>query len=240
MKKTVQTTWGFARTAALWAAACMAALVLSSLVFAVPAEAGETEADFVDHGTKFVFVTASEESETDLFENFKDLMPGDKVLQTIVVENHDPDGLAGEIYLSVRPTAEGMAGEGSTVSMEDFLSQLHLTVKQGNKTLFSGAPSTAGDLAEPVLLGALSKGESLELAAYLTVPADLGNEYSFCRGTVDWIFRLVEYDPDNDDDDNGEGSAETGDTMGRMLLVGAGLVLVGGMVAVIARRKSRE
>ncbi len=140
---------------------------------------------------------------TDLFGNFKGVMPGDTLTETIPVRNnasccdyvkiymyalpHDPE--SNDIHNSVAEDKETVA------SMEDFLSQLHMTVtsSQGNKLLFDASPDQAAQLEKKVLLGAFAKGQGTDLVVTLEVPLTLGNEYAFREGEVDWVFVVEEY-----------------------------------------------
>lgn len=168
---------------------------------------------------KFVFLPGSELSETDLFESFKGVLPGDVIEQKISVKNDTKKSV--RLYLRAEPVSE---------ADQDFLNQLHLTVTSGSKTLFDAAAGEQDGLAKNTLLGTFkSKGET-ELTVTLKVPAELSNEYMNQRGDVPWTFLAEEID-DTDD------TPETGDwfRMGAWAL--AAIVLAAGIAVLVVRRR---
>lgn len=197
---------------------------------------------FVDHETEFVFVGSNQYTSTDLFENFKGVLPGDKLRQKIVVENDDPDGKTGKIYLQVVPHDESnplspdVAAAGETISsMTEFLAQLHMVVKVEDSVIFEGSPAEAGNLSSGMLLGELSRGQQLVITVELYVPADLGNEYTNRVGEVDWRFTLEE------SDSPGPGPFPlTGDNLARLIPWLLLLMLLAMAIAHASYRKSRS
>lgn len=168
---------------------------------------------------KFVFLPGSELSETDLFESFKGVLPGDVIEQRISVKNDTKKSV--RLYLRAEPVSE---------ADQDFLNKLHLTVTSGSKTLFDAAAGEQDGLAKNTLLGTFkSKGET-ELTVTLKVPAELSNEYMNQRGDVPWTFLAEEID-DTDD------TPETGDwfRMGAWAL--AAIVLAAGIAVLVVRRR---
>ena len=148
---------------------------------------------------KFVFLPGSEYTETDLFENFKGVMPGDVITQEITVRNNYTKAEKVNIYLRAvvhdeqgNPLSEEVARTEDLVSMQDFLSQLTMTVKQGDKVLFSASPDELDGLKENVLLGTFPGRSKTILTVELSVPFELGNEYANRVGEVDWIFTAEE------------------------------------------------
>lgn len=141
---------------------------------------------------KFVFLPGSMQSDSDLFANFKDVLPGDVIEQKITVSNKT--GKQVRIYLRAEPVTE---------ADRDFLSQLKLNVKSGSSEIFEGAASEQDGLAENTLLGTFKKDGSVELTATLTVPHELGNAYMGREGTVPWTF-LVEEIPVDDTPQTGD------------------------------------
>ena len=88
---------------------------------------------------KFVFLPGSSYTDTDLFDGFKGVMPGDTLTQTIEVRNRFLSTGSVRIYLRAvahdeqsNPLSANVAASGETVAtMSDFLSQLHMEVWQG-------------------------------------------------------------------------------------------------------------
>ena len=159
----------------------------------------ESKVTYEGGAEKFVFLPGSEYSETDLFENFKGVMPGDVITQEITVQNNYTKAEKVKIYLRAvvhdeqgNPLSEEVARTEDLVSMQDFLSQLTMTVKQGDKVLFSASPDELDGLKENVLLGTFPGKSYTKLVVELSVPIELGNEYANRVGEVDWIFTAEE------------------------------------------------
>jgi len=173
----------------------------------------------------FEFKPGSSYEATDLFENFKGVLPGDKLTQKIVVKNSS--ALDVRIWLQQSPETSVKTDE------KDFLSQLRLTVKDGEKVLFNAQASESAQLKEPVLLGLFERWErsKIELTVTLEVPHDLGNEYMGQIGVVPWTF-VVEEIPDAE-------SPHTGDwyVSGAWLALAGGLLLAIVFVLVLMRRR---
>ena len=155
---------------------------------------------------KFVFLPGSSYSASDMFENFKDVLPGDVLTQTITVKN-DTDAQV-RIYMRAEPgesipvglmEANGL----TTAENRDFLNQLSMTVECRDKDIFEAAPSETAQLTNNTLLGTFKTKGTTELTVTLTVPADLGNEYMGRIGIVPWTF-LVEEIPEDDTPDTGD------------------------------------
>ena len=156
----------------------------------------------------FVFLPGSAYSDTDLFEGFKGVLPGDTIRQTIRVQNDS--GAPVRIYLRADPVNPEDA---------DFLNQLRLTVTAGSKEIFDAAAGVQDGLAENTLLGSFRQGGGTSLTVNLEVPNELGNEYMGRIGTVPWIFLTEEIAADE--------SPETGDWFRPALWCGAAALLLG-------------
>ena len=175
------------------------ALVLVLLLGMSATAFAESKVTYEGGAEKFVFLPGSEYSETDLFENFKGVMPGDVITQEITVQNNYTKAEKVKIYLRAvvhdeqgNPLSEEVARTEDLVSMQDFLSQLSMTVKQGDKVLFSASPDELDGLKENVLLGTFPGRSKTILTVELSVPFELGNEYANRVGEVDWIFTAEE------------------------------------------------
>lgn len=186
MKKTL-------KTISALALALLLLLSMGATAFA------ESKVTYEGGAEKFVFLPGSEYTETDLFENFKGVMPGDVITQEITVQNNYTKAEKVKIYLRAvvhdeqgNPLSEEVAKSEDVVSMQDFLSQLTMTVKQGDKVLFSASPDELDGLKENVLLGAFPGKSYTKLVVELSVPIELGNEYANRVGEVDWVFTAEE------------------------------------------------
>jgi hypothetical protein len=90
-------------------------LILALLLLAsIPAQAA-SNVIFVGGAEEFVFMPGSVYSDSDLFENFKGVMPGDVITQRIIVKNNS--GTEVRIFLRADPVED---------KQRDFLSRLNL------------------------------------------------------------------------------------------------------------------
>ena len=186
-------------------------LVLAMVLgLSVTALAADSTVTFRGAQEGFEFQPGSEYTATDLFDGFKDVMPGDKLTETIQVRNeaadcdyiklymravvHDENGnplTYSELFEQLdgkdQAGVEGQRDE-TVATMQDFLSQLTMRIYNGETLIYDASPEEAGALANNVLLGTLRKGESLNLKVELDVPIELGNAYANRVGEVDWVF----------------------------------------------------
>lgn len=136
---------------------------------------------------EFIFEPGTEYSPTDLFPNFKNVMPGDTITQKITVRNDPAKKCTAKIY---------MRSLGAEQGSENFLSQLNLTVSlaEGDKTFFKAPSDRKDGLAEWRCLGTFEPGADVTLDVTLEVPIELGNEFQNSVGYLDWQFRVEEFD----------------------------------------------
>lgn len=188
-----------------------AAVALTAVIF--PAFAADSSVTYEGGAEKFVFVPGSGYTDTDLFDNFKGVMPGDSVSEKITVKNN----YRGCDYVRVYMRAEAhdetenpmspnaAVEEKDAASMNDFLSQLSMKVYIGDKLIYDASPDELGSFAENVLLGSFGYGAGAELDIRLEVPIELGNEYADRVGEVDWVFTVEQrnYSGGGDGGDDG-------------------------------------
>lgn len=140
-------------------------------------------------------------TETDLFDSFKNVMPGDTRSQHIVITNNWAQYDHIRVYLRAEAhDASNAPVSGVTAADSNaFLSHLSMTVTRSrdNKEIFRASPEKLDGLKNNVLLATLNRGESTSLDVELTVPISLGNDYANRVGEVDWIFTIEgHYDSD--------------------------------------------
>ena len=171
------------------------AILLLSLVLAMPASALRSSVYFLGQADKFVFHPGTSWSDTDLFDNFKGLMPGDTRTEEINVRNASNDCDKIKLYLKAEAIDDP--------AMTDFLAQLNMTVKNGDTVIYQASPDRVDGLGDFVSLGTYQPGESTTLNVILEAPITLGNEYMHRDGNVDWVFMAECYvdgeivEPDN-------------------------------------------
>ena len=193
---------------------CLALLLVACLLSGSALAAASVS--YEGGAEKFVFLPGS-----DLFESFKNVLPGAVLPQTITVRN-DKD-MQVRIYLRAEPVNQ---------ASEEFLRQLTLTVTCKDKEIFDAAASKTAQLTKATLLGTFRKNGSTDLTVTLSVPADMGNEYMSAIGVVPWTF-IAEEIPDDE-------TPHTGDwfQLGWWLLAAA--IIVVAIAVVLWAQKRRK
>lgn len=181
----------------------------------------DASVNYVNEAEKFVFLPGSQYSGTDMFENFKNCVPGDVLNQLITVRNYT--GKQVRIYMKAEPIDEADRA---------FLEQLHMTVTSKDGVIFEAAPSETAQLTEYVLLGTFRYQGTTELDVQLTIPVEMGNEYMGAIGTVPWTFMAEEL-PD-------EATPHTGDWFNMSTWLLAAAVLLALIVLLLAVQKKRK
>lgn len=178
----------------------------------------------------FIFAPGSEYSPTDLFSDFKNLMPGDSVTQKVTIDNRIDKQVKIKLY---------MRSLGAEDGSRDFLSKLSLTVKQdGNSELFDAPADSTAQLTDWVYLGTVYSGGKIDLDVTVNVPATLDNSYQDAVGYLDWQFKVEEFPVSSDDPK----PAKTGDTFDPVswVIVMAGSLAVMSIVIIAVRRRKQK
>ena len=180
--------------------------VMTVLSLSVTAFAAESSVTFEDNKL-IVFAPGSVYTDTDLFENFKGVMPGDVLTEDVTIQNksndcdyikvymrailHDEDGNPISEKVLAELQADTRRGERSELEyMYDFLSQLSMKVRNGSELIYEDTANRLDGLAENVYLGTIHKGETIDLDVELTVPIEPDNAYANRIGEVDWVFTV--------------------------------------------------
>lgn len=162
--------------------------LLLSVSMVLPAFAAQGTVRYEGNARSFVFAPGSDQSVTDLFPDFKDVMPGDMLTQQITVKNEASRNVNVRLY---------MRSLGAQAGSEDFLSQLRLQVKKSDDNaaphMFDAAADQTAQLTDWVYLGTLYSGGEVNLDVTLTVPEDLSSDYQNKIGYLNWEFKAEEF-----------------------------------------------
>ena len=203
------------------------AVFLSS---ALPASAADGKVTYSGNAGKCIFEPGTEHSLTDLFPNFKGVMPGDTLTQKITVKNVANDKVKVKIYIR---------SLGAHEDSKEFLSKLGLRVQKSEENqmayMFDAAASETAQLTDWVYLGMLYSGGEVNLDVTLNVPVELDNAFQNQIGYLDWEFRIEEFPSESGDPQ----PPQTGDTTPVGLWSG-GLAVSAAIIIVLLLAKKKE
>ena len=175
----------------------MTSLILALLLVigcAAPAFAAAGNVFYSGDAGEFIFAPGSEYSLTDLFPNFKNVMPGDTLAQPITLKNNASNEVKVEIYIR---------SLGAHEDSEGFLSQLKLRIEKSQDNtmayMFDAYANETAQLTDWVCLGMLYSGGEVNLNVILDVPVELDNRYQEQIGYLDWEFKIIEYPVEDTD-----------------------------------------
>ena len=227
----------------------MALVLALSLGVTAFAQSTQPAADIVFTGKKLV-VTAktTDHTTTDLFGNFKGMMPGDTRTEKITFKNESatPNTDYVKLYIVAVPHDEKNQPVDTHITdvdaMNEFLKQFTMTVKQNGKEIYNAAPNKEDTFApDGYLLGTFKKGEGTTLEVTLTLPETTGNEFANLEGEVDWTFLAVEYTRTPGKPPTvTPGSPKTGDETNLFLYAGLCAVSLGMITVLILNRKAAK
>lgn len=175
--------------------------VLLMLAVSFTTFAADANVSYSGDAGEFVFAPGSKYSLTDLFPNFKDVMPGDSVSQKITVRNLASKKVKVKIYMR----SLGAHADGTS---PDFLSQMRLRVEKSNDNtmpyMFDAAAEERAQLTDWVCLGTLYSGGEVNLDVILDVPVEMDNNYAHREGYLDWEFMIEEFPIEDGDPQTGD------------------------------------
>lgn len=203
----------------------LALIMVMALCIGLAPAAFASSVSYEGQAEKFVFAPGSEYSPTDLFENFKGVMPGDQLTQQIEVRNDASNKVKVKIY---------MRALGAHEASVDFLSRMNLTVKQDGKSVLFDAPADQkATLEDWVCLGTFYSGAKVTLDVMLNVSIEMGNEFQDEVGYLDWQFKVEEFPIESTD-------PKTGDDFSAWLYAGIGVCALCGIVILLTKRNKKE
>lgn len=214
---------------ARWLAMTVAVFLLLSC--AMPVFAADGNVTYTGDSGNIVFAPGSKYSPTDLFPNFKDVMPGDSITQPITVKNNASNKVKVKIY---------MRSLGAHEDSVEFLSKLRLRVEKSAENtmgyMFDAAASETAQLTEWVCLGTLYSGGEVNLNVILDVPTDLNNDFQQLIGYLDWEFMIEELPIEPTDPE----PPKTGDDAPIFLWAGMMIVSFSVLLLLILMKKRKE
>lgn len=203
-------------------------MVLALCMSLAPMAFADSSVSYKGSAEKFVFAPGSEYSPTDMFVNFKGVMPGDTLTQQIEVRNDVKNDVKIKLY---------MRSLGANEGSEEFLKQMTLGVKAADGSeLFAACADETAQLTDWVCLGTFYSGAKTTLDVTLNVPVEMGNDFSEQVGSLDWEFAVEEL-PVEPTDPVGP---KTGDDTPVALYAAICAVCAGAVVFLIATRKKKE
>lgn len=183
-------------------------LILMMNSFAMPVYAQDVNVIYSGDSGEFIFANDDGDPITDLFPDFKDVMPGDSIEQKIVVDNKASKNVKVQIYIRTHGTV--------SEDYRDFLNKMNLKIiNDSGSVMFDASPDQLGGLSEWQRIGTLYSGGKANLTAVLSVPADMDDRYQKNNGEIRWEFYVEElpvspYDPKpGPGSGSGSGSAQT-------------------------------
>lgn len=204
------------------------AIVVSLIVFGTTANAAGS-VTYVGDADEFIFAPGSSYSPTDLYSEFKGVMPGDTLAEHILIRNDRSKDVKIKVYLR---------SHGAQEDTDDFLSQMNLVVMQDDNSLLFAAPADeTAQLTDWVYLGTVYSGGEIELDLMLQVPITMDNAYQNQIGYIDWEF-MVEKLPVESSDPKPPKTGDTND-----ILLYAGLLIISAVVLIMilaGRRKKHD
>ena len=201
-------------------------MVLALCLSLAPAALADSSVTYQGQAEKFVFAPGSDYSPTDLFENFKGVMPGDTLTQKIDVRNAAENNVKVKLYIRAL---------GAHPDSEEFLSQMTLNVKdEKGSELFDAPADQTAQLSDWVCLGTFYSGAAVTLDVTLNVPITMGNDFQEAVGYLDWEFMVEEFPIESDDPVTGD-DTPIGVYIAVCAVSAAAIVLL-----LVTRRKKKE
>lgn len=209
----------------------MVFIIAFSFVLPVSAENGKVTYD--GKAKEFIFEPGSEYSPTDLFPNFKDVMPGDTLVQNITVKNTASPKVKVKIY---------MRSLGAHKDSIDFLSKMNLKVQKSSNNemayMFDANADEMAQLADWVCLGTLYSGGVVNLDVILNVPTELDNMYKKQIGYLDWEFKVEEFPVEDGDPKPPETGDNTNIGVWFALMIAFAFILI--LILFLKKKEKKE
>ena len=147
----------------------------------------------------FTFTHTGKGSDTNLFPNFSNCMPGDSLTQTIRVQADSKNGVQGaKIYLRAEIDGNASAKEGPDISYNDVLDHIGMTVSKNgvplasNKTakLFSQLDAADGLKSNVFIAEVGPKTDPVDLDVTIDVDPAMGNAFQEAAAHITFVFSV--------------------------------------------------
>lgn len=159
----------------------------------------DTNVTFDGDANEFIFLNGS----NDLFDNFKNMMPGETRTQKITLTNDDYEQM--KFYMSAQVLRE--MGAGGAV--------FEITLKRDGEQFYKGKIGGLesfgeGYMGENFLLESLGKGESTNIDMEVYVDGDsMDNSYQETEGIIQFTFRVAHDDANQTEPDTNKNQGNT-------------------------------
>lgn len=157
------------------------AITLVLLMGIINVSAQNSNVTFLNEAEEFVVYPVTK----DLFQNFKDVMPGSKYRQVIEIANDKDNEVGVDMYLKMDPVTE---------ENRELLKFLTLTIEIKDEVIYKKTLDENEGFKDFVLLASLDPGDMEKLDLTLEVPFELENKFADKMGFVDWVFLVEDYD----------------------------------------------
>jgi alternate signal-mediated exported protein len=134
-----------------------------------------------------------EEGQTDLFANFKDLLPGCTRIQKITVNNASDE--EAELFLRAEAARSSETKETRQLIQKLLDTYAVIEIRDGSSVLYQGPVSgnlsgKESTMREDLSLGLFKAGESRTLTVQLSLDPGMDNRYMELTGKVKWVFTV--------------------------------------------------
>ena len=144
------------------------------------------------HGFKTEFALPFRQNKNDdLFTEFKEVMPGDTLTQTIKIKAENLGADFVQLRMRAEPVQDGETENAAAANAdyEKLVSSPYVSLE----VYVNDVLKDRDTLEQGVVLGSLRNGRSMTVTVKLAVDIQAGNELRALAGMVDWVFDAEEY-----------------------------------------------